>query len=73
MGGSLAHHAQRITGSYSFGFTYTPQTVDSQWLFSVLYDDNNFNPDSLQKLTFSLCHVYARATRSVSIPPPVYC
>jgi len=40
--------------------------------YSVLYDDNNFNPDSLQKLTFSLCHVYARATRSVSIPPPVY-
>jgi len=40
--------------------------------YSVVYDDNNFTPDSLQKLTFSLCHVYARATRSVSIPPPVY-
>ncbi|KAG8742665.1 hypothetical protein FRC10_001148 [Ceratobasidium sp. 414] len=40
--------------------------------YSVVHDDNNFTPDSLQKLTFQLCHVYARATRSVSIPPPVY-
>lgn len=40
--------------------------------YSVVHDDNNFTPDSLQKLTFNLCHVYARATRSVSIPPPVY-
>ncbi|QRW00807.1 protein argonaute 3 [Ceratobasidium sp. AG-Ba] len=40
--------------------------------YSVVHDDNNFTPDALQKLTFSLCHVYARATRSVSIPPPVY-
>ncbi|QRW26912.1 protein argonaute 1 [Rhizoctonia solani] len=40
--------------------------------YSVVHDDNNFTPDSLQKLTFALCHVYARATRSVSIPPPVY-
>jgi hypothetical protein len=29
--------------------------------------------DALQALAFSLCHVYARATRSVSIPAPVYC
>ena len=29
--------------------------------------------DGLQALTFALCHVYARATRSVSIPAPVYC
>ncbi|KAG9103624.1 pre-mRNA-splicing factor cwc22 [Ceratobasidium sp. 370] len=40
--------------------------------YSVVHDDNNFTPDSLQKLTYQLCHVYARATRSVSIPPPVY-
>ncbi|KAG9122737.1 hypothetical protein FRC07_000749, partial [Ceratobasidium sp. 392] len=40
--------------------------------YSVLHDDNNFNPDMLQRLTYHLCHVYARATRSVSIPPPVY-
>ena len=29
--------------------------------------------DGLQSLSFTLCHVYARSTRSVSIPAPVYC
>lgn len=41
--------------------------------YNVLYDENNFTPDSLQALSFALCHVYARSTRSVSIPAPVYC
>jgi len=40
--------------------------------YSVLYDDNAFNADTLQALSFALCHVYARSTRSVSIPAPVY-
>jgi len=40
--------------------------------YSVLYDDNQFNADTLQALSFALCHVYARSTRSVSIPAPVY-
>ncbi|KJA29601.1 hypothetical protein HYPSUDRAFT_31529 [Hypholoma sublateritium FD-334 SS-4] len=40
--------------------------------YSVIYDDNNFSADAMQNLSFSLCHVYARATRSVSIPAPVY-
>lgn len=40
--------------------------------YSVLYDENNFTPDGLQSLSFALCHVYARSTRSVSIPAPVY-
>ena len=41
--------------------------------YNVLLDENNFTPDSLQQLSFALCHVYARSTRSVSIPAPVYC
>ncbi|KAJ3834977.1 argonaute-like protein [Lentinula raphanica] len=40
--------------------------------YSVLHDENNFSPDTLQSLSFALCHVYARSTRSVSIPAPVY-
>ncbi|KAI6152116.1 argonaute-like protein [Pisolithus tinctorius] len=40
--------------------------------YNVLYDDNNFQADGLQSLAFALCHVYARSTRSVSIPAPVY-
>ncbi|GJE88331.1 protein argonaute [Phanerochaete sordida] len=40
--------------------------------YNVLYDENNFQSDALQALCFALCHVYARSTRSVSIPAPVY-
>ncbi|PPQ91938.1 hypothetical protein CVT25_000981 [Psilocybe cyanescens] len=40
--------------------------------YSVLFDQYGFNADSLQALSFALCHVYARSTRSVSIPAPVY-
>lgn len=40
--------------------------------YSVIYDENVFSADAMQNLSFSLCHVYARATRSVSIPAPVY-
>ncbi|KAJ7163421.1 Piwi domain-containing protein [Mycena crocata] len=42
--------------------------------YSVLLDQN-FNNDisKMQRLSFELCHVYAKATRSISIPAPVYC
>ncbi|KAF8963796.1 argonaute-like protein [Flammula alnicola] len=40
--------------------------------YSVLHDEIGFNADTLQALSFDLCHVYARSTRSVSIPAPVY-
>ncbi|XP_022161620.1 protein argonaute-2-like [Myzus persicae] len=40
--------------------------------YHVLWDDNNFESDELQCLTYQLCHTYARCTRSVSIPAPVY-
>ncbi|KDQ12775.1 hypothetical protein BOTBODRAFT_112494 [Botryobasidium botryosum FD-172 SS1] len=40
--------------------------------YNILVDENNFTPDAIQQLSFALCHVYARATRSVSIPAPVY-
>jgi eukaryotic translation initiation factor 2C len=40
--------------------------------YSVLHDENGFSADALQSLSFALCHVYARSTRSVSIPAPVY-
>ena len=37
-----------------------------------LWDDNNFQADELQLLTYQLCHTYVRCTRSVSIPAPAY-
>jgi len=40
--------------------------------YHVLWDDNDFEADELQCLTYQLCHTYVRCTRSVSIPAPVY-
>lgn len=39
--------------------------------YFVLWDDNNLSADSIQQLTFSLTHIYARCTRSISFPAPV--
>ncbi|KAJ7590925.1 argonaute-like protein [Mycena floridula] len=35
------------------------------------YSENEFSPDALQSLSFALCHLYARSTRSVSIVAPM--
>ncbi|KAF7295312.1 Argonaute-like protein [Mycena indigotica] len=41
--------------------------------YTILLDENfNENLTKLQELSFALCHIYAKATRSVSIPAPVY-
>lgn len=40
--------------------------------YHVLFDDNGFSADELQDLTYKLCYLYARCTRSVSVVPPVY-
>ncbi|PKY15738.1 Piwi-domain-containing protein [Rhizophagus irregularis] len=40
--------------------------------YQVLYDENGFDADGLQTLSYNLCHTYARCTRSVSLVPPVY-
>lgn len=40
--------------------------------YYVLWDDNKMSQANLEKLTYSLCHTYARCTRTVSIPAPVY-
>jgi eukaryotic translation initiation factor 2C len=40
--------------------------------YNVLYDENNFTPDGIRYLSYALCHVYARCTRSVSLPAPIY-
>lgn len=40
--------------------------------YHVLWDDNRFDADELQCLTYQLCHTYVRCTRSVSIPAPAY-
>lgn len=39
--------------------------------YYVIWDDNGFRSDELQKLTYYLCHVYAKCNRSISIPAAV--
>ncbi|KAF7353951.1 Protein argonaute-2 [Mycena venus] len=36
--------------------------------YSVLYDENKFTADAMHALSFALCHVYAKSTRSVFDP-----
>ncbi|TPX59346.1 hypothetical protein PhCBS80983_g02488 [Powellomyces hirtus] len=40
--------------------------------YHVLHDENRFTSDGLQELTYRLCYLYCRATRSVSVVPPAY-
>ncbi|KAJ7170423.1 Piwi domain-containing protein, partial [Mycena crocata] len=41
--------------------------------YTILQDENfEGNVLKIQNLSFALCHIYARATRSVSIPAPIY-
>ncbi|KAL1478119.1 hypothetical protein MTO96_035208 [Rhipicephalus appendiculatus] len=40
--------------------------------YRVIQDDIGFALETLQKITYSLCHMYARCDTPVSIPAPVY-
>lgn len=40
--------------------------------YCVLWDENSFTSDELQKLIYNLCFTFARSTRPVSLVPPVY-
>eukprot|EP00899_Mesostigma_viride_P003282 jgi/Mesvir1/12955/Mv05968-RA.1 len=40
--------------------------------YYVLFDENKFGADEIQKLTNDLCYTYSRCTRSVSVAPPAY-
>ncbi|XP_058757206.1 protein argonaute 2-like [Vicia villosa] len=40
--------------------------------YHVLWDENKFSSDDLQKLIYNLCFTFARCTKPVSLVPPVY-
>ncbi|KAJ3158570.1 hypothetical protein HDU86_002795 [Geranomyces michiganensis] len=40
--------------------------------YHVLHDENSFTSDKIQRVTYNLCYLYARCTRSVSVCPPIY-
>lgn len=53
-------------------FLFCKQGTSRPSHYHVLWDDNHFDADELQCLTYQLCHTYVRCTRSVSIPAPAY-
>lgn len=40
--------------------------------YSVIWDENGFSSDEMQKLIYHLCYMFARCTKPVSLVPPVY-
>ncbi|XP_072971133.1 protein argonaute 7-like [Typha angustifolia] len=40
--------------------------------YHVLWDDNHFKSDELQKLIHNLCYTFVRCTKPVSLVPPAY-
>ena len=40
--------------------------------YHLLWDDADMKSDDIIKMTYYLCHVYARCERSVSYPAPTY-
>lgn len=38
----------------------------------MLLDENHFRSDEIQAITYQMCHMNARGTRSLSVPAPVY-
>jgi eukaryotic translation initiation factor 2C len=48
------------------------QGMSKPTIYHVLYDENNFSSDELQDLTFKLCFLSERATRSISVVAPAY-
>lgn len=40
--------------------------------YNIIWDDNNFTEDKLQEISFNMCFTFARCTRSISYPTPIY-
>lgn len=48
------------------------QGVAKPTKYRTLWDDADMSDDELESLTYHLCHLFARCTRSVSYPAPTY-
>nr|GFD15111.1 protein argonaute 2 [Tanacetum cinerariifolium] len=64
------HRKEEIVnfGSFHFGGIGTSKPTH----YSVIWDENKFSSDEMQKLVYHLCYIFARCTKPVSLVPPVY-
>ncbi|KAI7748990.1 hypothetical protein M8C21_033907, partial [Ambrosia artemisiifolia] len=40
--------------------------------YSVIWDENGFSSNEIQRMTYDLCYIFARCTKPVSLVTPVY-
>ena len=65
-----------ITAVYDFDFHLQAhaglQGTTRPTHYTVVYDKNGLSADEIQQGTNTLCYLWARATKSVSLAPPAY-
>ena len=58
---------------FHFTFNGLLQGVSRPTKYHLLWnDDDNMTTDEIEQLTYYLCHLFSRCTRSVSYPAPTY-
>ena len=67
---------RKVTHSLEFDFYLCSHSTTQGTIipthYHVLWDENNFDANSLQALTYQLCHTYARCTKAISVPAMIY-
>jgi eukaryotic translation initiation factor 2C len=74
MPGSIVEKGVTSRSLYDF-FLQSQQALQGTAIpghYYVLYDENHWSPDELQKVTYNLCSIFGRATKSVRVVPPAY-
>ena len=73
----LSHEGIQVCGHWSIMRMYFMMTFEFQGTsrpchYHVLWDDSNMGADETEELSYYLCHLYSRCTKSVSYPAPTY-
>ena len=74
----LSHEGIQVSGHYwsvimmYIMLAYKLQGTSRPCHYHVLWDDSNMGADETEELSYYLCHLYSRCTKSVSYPAPTY-